>query len=961
MDDDADTLRALEEVPAVDPVDARQTHARIQARMFEREVEVPRIDRYVLGDRIGQGGAGVVYLARDPELDRDVAIKLLRWDNGTESAGPMRQRMLREGRAIARISHPNVVAVHDVGPLPDEEAGGGGLFIVMEFVPGQDGRRWRADHRPSWREELRVHLEAGKGLVAAHGAGVVHRDFKPSNILVGDDGRVCVVDFGLARDAESPTDSVVGDALPPVGPGSSDRLTETGRVNGTPRYMAPEQHRGAPVDGRTDQYAFCVSLYEGLYGRLPFDVDGEGRTILAAKEAGPLEPAPDSDVPPRVRAAVLRGLAPDPTRRFPDMATLLDALRVSGPARTRPWRWAAVGVATIAAVAGGFYVAGRTSNPAAPAEPTPAVPVAPETQRPHAVALLPFEDQTGDPRLDFAREGLPYLMGTELGRDPSIDVIGYYRILESMDGPEGPPGRWARAAKALGATVMLRGTLRRAPGGVEVAVTAKDVQGQVLAEVSRETGVERVPHVVRGLSAAITVQLFGHPLPTAAVRPGSFDFERHLQLAIAALERMDLDQANAQLDRALQAEPDNAEVHYYRAISFAMGPRRILDVRREIERALAGELTPAQEGLMRAHRQMLDQAFEPAISLLRDLDRRFPQDRYIKHALFDTLCHAGLPTEAMAAHRALRALSPTFTADSRHALIYYAAQGDLDGLGWARSLPGVDPLHARHDVYWDVANRNYTGAASRLGALASRDGADRGWARETLIAVHALRGDLSLARTLAEQAQTAGGWSLAERRGVFETYAPGLPLLAILTALGDGPGRARALERVRQQALANLDTPGGAHPWIFLVAHELPVATPTELQGLVEGLERTEPTFILERDVARVLLDGALGQRARLEAALQSPFPEVQAIAQAHLETGDPLAEAAAWERAAVHSLDGRFLAYERLRRAQALARGGRPAQAAEVCQTVVNPTLFSWSWGSTVGPCRKIIAGRAG
>jgi tetratricopeptide (TPR) repeat protein len=271
------------------------------------------LERYVVLGTLGAGGMGVVVAAYDPELDRKVAIKLLRADGpgtGRESA---RGRMLREAQAMARLSHPNVITVHDVGTFEDQ------VFVAMELVEGMTLTTWlRAEPRP-WREVVRTFLQAGRGLAAAHSAGLVHRDFKPDNVLVGADGRVRVTDFGLAR----PFAPLFGEV---PGPAATPLQVSTATVAGTPAYMAPEQIRGEPIDARADLFSFCVALYEALYGARPFP----GDTLEDLRDAilsGRLrEPPPRTRVPGRLRSVLARGLRARPEERYPSMEPLLAEL-----------------------------------------------------------------------------------------------------------------------------------------------------------------------------------------------------------------------------------------------------------------------------------------------------------------------------------------------------------------------------------------------------------------------------------------------------------------------------------------------------------------------------------------------------------------------------------------------------------------------------------------------------------
>lgn len=300
--------------PAADDVEARRARAAIEGRLFAGRPEHMVIGRYRLESRIGSGGMGVVYRAHDPELERDVALKLLNPDGINDSnAEQARGRLLREARTMARLPDPHVIQVYDVGTFED------GVFVAMELVEGGSLAVWLREPRP-WRETLQRFIAAGRGLAAAHAADIVHRDFKPENVLVGEDGRVRVGDFGLAGIPGSRADDITWD---------DDRLgslTRTGAVLGTPKYMAPEQERGAPPDAAGDQFSFCVALFEALYGVPPF----EGETLATYRRnvrAGQIRVLPAApDLPAELAAVVIRGLASEPSQRHPSMTALLHQL-----------------------------------------------------------------------------------------------------------------------------------------------------------------------------------------------------------------------------------------------------------------------------------------------------------------------------------------------------------------------------------------------------------------------------------------------------------------------------------------------------------------------------------------------------------------------------------------------------------------------------------------------------------
>ncbi|WP_096332969.1 WD40 repeat domain-containing serine/threonine protein kinase [Nannocystis exedens] len=291
---------------------------RLADELFGVSMAPPRIGRFRVLGLLGRGGMGEVYAAHDDELDRQVAVKLL---HTSREAGPQaRARMTREAQSLARLSHPNVVQIHEVG----EHAGQ--VYVAMEFVDGHDLAHWLAALPAGprrWEAVLAVFVAAGRGLQAAHEAGLVHRDFKPANVLVGADERARVLDFGLARFFGDPEDDRKNMS---ESPGDVADLTATGALLGTPAYMAPELFTGGAASPASDQYAFCVALYQGLYGQWPH----AGETLadlVAAKSSGVIAtPVDRRGVPGWLHAAVVRGLQVAPASRWPSMAALLREL-----------------------------------------------------------------------------------------------------------------------------------------------------------------------------------------------------------------------------------------------------------------------------------------------------------------------------------------------------------------------------------------------------------------------------------------------------------------------------------------------------------------------------------------------------------------------------------------------------------------------------------------------------------
>ena len=318
--------------PVDDTLERRAVLARVQRGLsLEPDGQPPpdQIGRFSIVSRLGAGAMGVVYEANDPRLDRRVALKLLRREVPGDHA-QAHQRLLREAQTLAKLSHPNVVGVHEVGEVD------GRVFVAMELVDGTNLRRWmaacddRGTPRP-WREVLAVFLAAGEGLAAAHEAGVVHRDFKPDNVLLDTKGGVRVADFGLARPAEGTSAQSIVDAVVTEDDGSAEvvgPLTRTGALVGTPAYMAPELFAGEAATAASDQFSFCAALFEGLYGRRPFHGQTVPELVLAISRGHPNveDTGSGARVPGWVRRAVVRGLAVQPEDRHPDVRTLLSAL-----------------------------------------------------------------------------------------------------------------------------------------------------------------------------------------------------------------------------------------------------------------------------------------------------------------------------------------------------------------------------------------------------------------------------------------------------------------------------------------------------------------------------------------------------------------------------------------------------------------------------------------------------------
>jgi predicted Ser/Thr protein kinase len=411
------------------------------------------IARYRIVGKLGAGGMGVVYRAYDAQLDREVALKLLRvGEDGTEG----RTRMLREAKAAAKIRHANVVTVYDAGEAF------GRVFIAMELIDGVTLKAFFRGKQRGWRAVIEVMLGAGEGLAAAHAAGLVHRDFKPDNVLVESGGRVRVLDFGLARSAievEAPTVRSGAPAIASDAPPVMRTLTQTGTLVGTPAYMAPEQHLSRGVDARTDQFAFCVTCFECLFGERPFAGDTQAELTMNVLDGRMQAPRERGDTPAEVLAALHRGMSVHPADRWPALADLLAELRaivVRHQPRDRKGLLIAAGLLLPALVGALVYVS-EAEHDAGPQEQ------AQEQRREQPSAEEPVEvTKAGDVTTPVATPA-----GLFLGKPQRIDAPALAELigqilpaeLKIAGGPEGlyltgdGAIRWKQVAEGLVSTL----------------------------------------------------------------------------------------------------------------------------------------------------------------------------------------------------------------------------------------------------------------------------------------------------------------------------------------------------------------------------------------------------------------------------------------------------------------------------------------------------------------------------
>jgi TolB-like protein/tetratricopeptide (TPR) repeat protein len=511
-----------------------------------------KIGRFVVEGQLGAGAMGVVYAAHDRELDRRVALKVLKGTGDQEAL----LRLQREGQAMARVTHPNVITVHEAGIQ------GRLVFLAQELLDGGSLRQW-LDGKHTQREILDKFVAAGRGLAAAHAAGLVHRDFKPDNVLLGKDGRVRVSDFGLARSLAGLQTMPHEPKLDPARATTQDiinspmaTMTMTGAVMGTPLYMSPEQHRGEPADERSDQFSFCVALYQALYGDQPFP----GKTVVALADAviaGRMQPPPKTaNVSARLRRILLRGMSTDPAKRYPSMDALLADL-THDPARKlrRIGLVATILVLVAGAVVGGYVLRSRSAGQY-------------EVPARRTIAVLGFKNLSGDKAADWMSSAVSELLATELAKGddvhvtPAEDAQRARLDLKLPNQESFGDGTLTKIRERLGSDAIVVGSFLQTGTEVTLLVVVADLPRRKTTRIEVKGATSELPALAAKagtqIREALRISSVTLAKQTYKVLPKNAEAARAFVEGNDALRRFDFGTAKERLLVATQKEADFA-------------------------------------------------------------------------------------------------------------------------------------------------------------------------------------------------------------------------------------------------------------------------------------------------------------------------------------------------------------------------------------------------------------------
>jgi tetratricopeptide (TPR) repeat protein len=874
------------------------------------------VGRFELVREIGRGGFGVVWEARDRELGRTVAFKAVR---AGDRAGLREERLLREAEAAARLSHPNIVTLFDVGRCEH------GPYLVLEMLRGQTLAD-RLEQGPlPLREALRIGVEVARGVAHAHGQGVVHRDLKPGNVLLCEDGQVKVLDFGLAH-----------------------ALGQRRTGGGTPAYMAPEQWKGAPEDERTDVFALGVMLYRMLVNELPFPDDDGGKAIASSRPAAALD-VPDS---PAVGALVARMLEKDPVRRPRDGADVLAALTAfqdeiartpsssSAPARARRrpvLRAAALlgAVALLAMLAAGIALRWRWQAARGPQERV-------------TVAVADFANQTGEPELD----GLSGMLITSLEQSRRLSVLTRARMVDvlrqlgkaNVEAVDEALGR--ELALGAGVRALVLATIRRFDQlyAIEVKVLDPATSEYLFTLKEEGRGKSSVPGMIDRISERARERLRETPAEVQASRvrvadatTASFAAYQHYFRGDQLKEAIRYEQAIAEYRRAIAIDPDFALAHYRIAY---LGQFTAMDEagrRAEIEAALRGvDRVPERERLhILAWKAHVDGRDDEAHALYARAVELYPQD---KEALFmagDLHLHRGRPAEALPYFERAAALDPAWEPALMHVADALAQLGRAEDLmrhasTWTRRAPSASSYRALALAHLSGGRAGDAVDAARRALDLDGTGYSRNHLAEALIQAGRYEEAENLLRPFA-----APGRSALDRAHAIPPLALALAYqgrrreaLAIAGAYPAGAADSQAGRLLQIEIRGDEPHPEALARESRALIRELPPEKRRGMSVWLAALGDREGAIELAGPAApeqeRVLVEAALAFRAGRAAAALEPLREAARRASAG-ESGVAL-----WLLS------------------QAALEGGRPEEAVaavERFRTAPSGAWRSWAW----------------
>jgi tetratricopeptide (TPR) repeat protein/TolB-like protein len=857
-----------------------------------------KVGRFLVEGQLGSGGMGVVYAAHDRELDRRIALKVLKGAVDEEQ----RLRLMREGQAMARVTHENVITVHEVG------IEGSIVFLAQELLDGGTLREW-LETKHTQAEILAKFVAAGRGLAAAHRAGLVHRDFKPDNVLLGKDGRVRVSDFGLARSLVSVdvmTETVPGGSpIDPLGQTSKTEvdlanpmmtMTRTGAVMGTPLYMSPEQHLGKNADARSDQFSFCVALYQALYGDVPF----AGKTAPALADAvidGRMQPPPKSaSVPSRIRKILLRGLATNPADRYPTMDALIADLTFEpGKRRRRVAIIATVLALSAAGVAGGYALRDKTgASDKVPARRT--------------VAVLGFKNLAADPSIDWISQGMSQLLAAQLATDdvrvtPAEEAFRARSDLKLSVGQELGAKTLDKLRDRLDADVVVVGSYVKSGDQLTLIAVVQDIPRNKTSRVEIKGSTTDLPALAEKagveIRKALGITSIAAAKKTFAVLPQDANATREFIEGTEALRAYDYREAKRHLLAAVKADADFAPGHLALAQAYAglfdadaahASAKRALETAKAlpIDQQLAvardanvvlddvPHATEAAQRLFALHPDSLEdglalarlQSSEQTIAALRKLSAEDPRIDLVEAASAEPARALELARRATASARTKNSLAVLAQARYREGEALSAlgqlaaAQGAFEearktyqSLGDQRSM--LDTMEAQAEVALALgqlssASQTYDAvAALRRKAGQSDDAALAGVAYAL-----ALRGDIQgaeqrLGKTEAPHVAALIAWAKGDTDAALKQLAKCdntlrcLQLMArIQTQLGDSAGARATLEQAKDDEsaliLASLDLDDAATDDDTVATRVIETVTPIQQAALTNGAARLE-------------------------------------------------------------------------------------------------------------------------